>query len=158
VMHRTTDDTQARRWIATGSAKARTVRWRGLCGLALAVALMLGCSEDSSSPPSQSAPQAAPKPPTTPPAAEPEPLDPVALVQRGKVVYASNCTACHNPDPSLDGALGPAVTGSTHDLLEKRVLHGTYPDGYEPKRTSRVMIALPHLEPDIAALTAYLNQ
>jgi mono/diheme cytochrome c family protein len=120
--------------------------------------LLLGCSDEGGAPPAQSAPEVAPKPPATSPAPEPEPLDPAALVQRGKVVYATNCTACHNPDPSQDGSLGPAITGSSHDLIEKRVLHSTYPEGYEPKRTSRVMIALPHLEPDIAALAAYLNQ
>ena len=30
----------------------------------------------------------------------------------GSRVYAANCTACHHPDPRLEGVLGPAVAGS----------------------------------------------
>lgn len=125
--------------------------------LALPLTLLLGCSEDeaSRSMPEAPASSTAGAPAKTPESAAP---DHASLVQRGKVVYATNCTACHNPNPAQDGALGPAVTGSSRELIDKRVLQGTYPDGYEPKRTSRVMIALPHLKPDIAALTAYLNE
>jgi hypothetical protein len=60
-------------------------------------------------------------------------------------------------NPSQDGALGPAVAGSTLPLLEERVMRGGYPEGYVPKRTSRVMIPLPHLEPKLPALAAYLG-
>lgn len=31
-----------------------------------------------------------------------------ALVKRGKVVFETNCTACHARDPRLDGPVGPA--------------------------------------------------
>lgn len=68
----------------------------------------------------------------------------------------SNCIACHSQVPAQDGALGPAVSGSSYELLEARVLRAEYPEGYTPKRESRVMIALPHLAQDIDALTAYL--
>lgn len=79
------------------------------------------------------------------------------LVARGKGVYMANCIACHNSNPAKDGTLGPAVAGSSHALIEDRVVSGTYPEGYEPKRTSKLMIPLPHLAPDIDALTAYLD-
>jgi len=36
------------------------------------------------------------------------------------------------------------------------VVHGDYQAGYTPKRTSKVMVALPHLKNDLEALTAYL--
>lgn len=78
------------------------------------------------------------------------------LVQRGRTVYLNHCTACHARDPALDGPVGPAVAGSSRELLEARVLHGTYPPGYEPKRPTQAMIPLPHLEPEIPALAAYL--
>ena len=84
------------------------------------------------------------------------PLDPVS--ERGRVVYLSNCIACHNSDPHKDGSLGPAVAGSTQELLEARVLKGTYPEGYQPKRPSKVMQPLPHLSADIPALFQYLQQ
>ena len=77
--------------------------------------------------------------------------------ERGRSVYASNCTACHAMDPGSDGPLGPSVVGSSRELLEARVVHGNYPDGYAPKRDSRVMAPLPHLATEIDSLTAYLN-
>ena len=80
------------------------------------------------------------------------------MADRGRAVYVANCTACHNPDPSLPGGLGPEVAGSSTELLEARLLHNTYPPGYTPKRDSRVMMALPYLKDDIPALAAYLKR
>ncbi len=79
------------------------------------------------------------------------------LARRGRAVYAANCTACHAHDPCRDGNLGPAIAGSSRELLEARVLHGSYPPGYTPKRDTRAMIPLPHLEGEIDALAAYLG-
>lgn len=77
--------------------------------------------------------------------------------ERGRSIYASNCTACHAMDPGADGPLGPSVAGSSRELLEARVIRGDYPEGYEPKRDSRVMAPLPHLASEIESLTAYLS-
>ncbi|MGH0035969.1 MAG: c-type cytochrome [Myxococcota bacterium] len=97
--------------------------------------------------------------PTGAPVAEPSATPSEAdLVARGRSVWMSNCIACHAQDPALDGALGPAVIGASHELLEARVLRAEYPEGYTPKRDSKIMIALPHLEGEIDALHAYLNQ
>jgi len=60
-------------------------------------------------------------------------------------------------DPRQDGALGPAVAGASYELIEARVMRGEYPEGYEPKRPSRVMIPLPHLERQLPELAAYLE-
>jgi mono/diheme cytochrome c family protein len=78
-------------------------------------------------------------------------------VARGRVVYASNCIACHNPDPSRDGTLGPAIKGSRPELVKARVMRAEYPPGYTPKRTTRIMVALPLKESDVEAVAAYLN-
>lgn len=86
--------------------------------------------------------------------AQQTPIDPVA---RGKQVYQSNCIACHNVDPHKPGAIGPDVWGSSQELIEARVLHGSYPAGYKPKRESRTMAALPYLKDEIPALAAFLN-
>ena len=83
-----------------------------------------------------------------------EGLEPAA---RGRLVYAANCTACHHPDPSIDGPVGPAVVGSSLELVEARVLRGEYPPGYTPKRDGALMPPQPYLAPDIPALAAYLN-
>jgi mono/diheme cytochrome c family protein len=79
--------------------------------------------------------------------------DPAA---RGERVYLASCIACHNPDPSLDGVMGPAVTGASLELLEARLLRAGYPDGYRPKRETSLMQALPYLKSDLPALAAYL--
>lgn len=79
------------------------------------------------------------------------------LVAEGRSVYMSNCMVCHAPDPSRTGAVGPAVAGSSRELLEARVLRGEYPPGYTPKRDSQAMAPMPYLEEDIDALTAFLQ-
>jgi mono/diheme cytochrome c family protein len=79
------------------------------------------------------------------------------LIKAGRSAYNANCIACHSLDATKDGALGPAVSGSSLALLESRVLRSEYPEGYVPKRATRVMVALPHLEPRMAELAAYLN-
>jgi mono/diheme cytochrome c family protein len=76
---------------------------------------------------------------------------------KGRVLYAANCTACHNPDPSKDGSLGPALKGSPLELVQARVLRGEYPPGYSPKRQTRIMQKLPLTEEDVAAIHAFLN-
>jgi mono/diheme cytochrome c family protein len=76
--------------------------------------------------------------------------------ERGRRAYLANCTACHHVDPSLDGTLGPALVGSSHELIRARVLGGAYPPGYAPKRDSQLMTPLPYLKGDIDDLSAYL--
>jgi mono/diheme cytochrome c family protein len=80
------------------------------------------------------------------------------LIARGRAVYLSNCTSCHNINPKLPGSQGPDIHASSKELLTARLLYAKYPDGYKPKRASNIMPAMPHLANDIDALTAYLNQ
>lgn len=86
-----------------------------------------------------------------------KPATPLSPVEEGKKLYATHCTACHSPNPKIDGALGPAVFGSTLDLLDRRLVHGDYPAGYSPKRSTKVMVRLPFLKDQIPNLHAYLN-
>lgn len=78
--------------------------------------------------------------------------------RRGKAVYDGVCIACHNPNPALDGSLGPANAGASRELLEARVLRAEYPPGYTPKRDSKAMPPMPHLADKIDDLTAYLAE
>jgi mono/diheme cytochrome c family protein len=80
-----------------------------------------------------------------------------ALVRRGKVVFDTNCIACHSPDPRKDGPVGPANACSSSELLSSKVLRNEYPPGYKPKRDTLAMVPLPHLEPELPALAAYLQ-
>ena len=127
-----------------------------------------GCGDDSadagksasgstaSKPAASPAPKATPAPTPTPKPAVADTRSPEELVAAGRSVYTANCIACHNMDPAQDGALGPAVAGASLSMLEARVLRGEYPEGYTPKRPSMIMIPLPHLEPQIPELAAYL--
>ena len=76
--------------------------------------------------------------------------------QRGRGVYLANCIACHNSDPSKDGSIGPAIAGSSKELLEARVLSTSYPPNYKPKRPTKVMPQFPFLKEELPYLAAYL--
>ena len=76
---------------------------------------------------------------------------------RGKQVYLTECIACHNIDPAKDGPLGPAVKGSSQELLEAKVLRVSYPPGYAPKRPTALMPPMPKLAAKIPDLAAFLR-
>ena len=82
-----------------------------------------------------------------------KPPDPV---EKGRMVYMTNCVVCHNPNPNLTGNQGPAIAGSSQALLEARVLHLTYPPGYIPRQKTHAMRAFPQLKNHIADLYAFL--
>jgi mono/diheme cytochrome c family protein len=92
------------------------------------------------------------KPDLTPKA----PLDPA--YERGRTIYQTQCTACHNSDPHKSGAIGPSIFGSSRALLEARIMRAEYPVGYKPKRETRQMAAFPYLRGELDSLTAYLNK
>ena len=77
--------------------------------------------------------------------------------KHGRIIYLSNCAACHNTDPSRDGSIGPAIKGSPKELIEARVLRASYPPGYTPKRNTKMMPAQPDLQPAIPDLAAFLR-
>ena len=80
------------------------------------------------------------------------------LAQQGQRVYQNVCIACHNGDPTQDGSAGPAIAGSSRELIEARVLRGAYPPGYTPKRQSNAMPRFEYLSDQIEALAAYLAE
>ena len=77
-------------------------------------------------------------------------------VTRGKRVYGNVCATCHAGNPAEEGVLGPAIAGASEELIRARVIDGGYTPGYTPKRNTKQMVALPHLEPVIGDLAAYL--
>lgn len=77
--------------------------------------------------------------------------------ERGRQVYLAHCIACHSTDPAQPGPIGPPVKGASRDLLEAKTLKGTYPPGYTPKRPTQIMVPIPAVAPDIAALADYLR-
>ena len=140
----------------------RFARWaHGICtgiGTATLLAVAAACGGDESTPAPKSTAPAASSGGATP-AAAPAPEESAEdLVKRGERIYNVNCIDCHHRDPTQDGGLGPAVAGASYELLEARVLRGEYPPGYTPKKGTRLMVPLAHLEPEIGALAAYLGQ
>ena len=77
--------------------------------------------------------------------------------ERGRAVYLANCVACHNPDPSKDGPIGPAIKGSSRELIEARVLGFGYPPNYKPKRNTKLMPTFPFLKDEVPYLATYLR-
>ena len=76
---------------------------------------------------------------------------------RGKQVYLAECTACHNSNPAKDGPVGPAIKGSSRELLEARILRASYPPGYTPKRPTSLMPPQPKIAAKIPDLAAFLR-
>lgn len=133
------------------STRRRISSWAALAVLATGFAAC-GSEESQRASPSATSGKA--------PAVVEEPVrepGPGALIARGKQVYNSNCIACHNVNPAQVGALGPELAGASLQLVEAKVLHNEYPAGYTPKRATKAMIPLPHLERDIPAIVAYLD-
>jgi mono/diheme cytochrome c family protein len=142
----------------------------GAASLAALLGLALACSRGEPQGGGSDAGTTAPAPPAAPAPATPAPsatsaapgeapAKPTATGDpaKGRQIYALNCTACHNADPTKDGALGPAIAGSSLELVTARVLHAAYPPGYTPKRQTQQMVALPHLEPALPDIAAYLQ-
>jgi mono/diheme cytochrome c family protein len=90
---------------------------------------------------------------------EAPPLDPQAeLLARGEKTYLRDCIACHAKNPNEAGPVGPPIAGSSLELIEAKVLRNEYPPGYTPKRDSKAMVPLVHLEPELPALAAFLGE
>lgn len=87
-----------------------------------------------------------------------EPRADSPVVARGRQVYLTQCAVCHGDDPARGGPMAPAVKGSSRELLEAKVLRGTYPPGHRPKRSTRLMPPIPGLAADVPALVAFLQQ
>ena len=81
-----------------------------------------------------------------------------ARVDKGSKLYTLRCASCHHPsDPRQNGAVGPAIAGSSLELIDARVNRGGYPEGYTPKRSTHVMPRLPATPEELEALHAFLN-
>ncbi len=89
-------------------------------------------------------------------ACQPKDADP--RVTRGRQAYMGTCIACHNMNPKLDGAIGPAVAGATRELLEAKILRAEYPPGYKAKRTTQAMPKQPAMAASIEDLAVFLSQ
>ncbi len=115
----------------------------------MAALLLTACGEEPARPPSAGG--------SPPPAAGDVATASLGDPEKGRQIWLAQCVTCHHPDPAKDGTVGPAVKGSSPALVEARVLRATYPDGYTPKRDSRVMPPRPDLARSVADLAAFLR-
>ena len=126
------------------------MRGVGLAVLLASAVALTACGQDEKPAPTAGPSGTAPSPGAVPVAAAGDRT-------KGQQIWLGQCVACHNPDPGKDGPIGPAVKGASKDLLEARVVHGTYPPGYKPKRETKVMPPRPDLVASIPDLAAYLR-
>lgn len=87
---------------------------------------------------------------------EVEPTQEPSKYEKGKTVFRQRCMSCH-ANPKVGGSLCPPNYGSSLELLRLKVLEGKYPDGYKPKKPTKVMPRFPYLKDDIENLFEYLN-
>ena len=78
-------------------------------------------------------------------------------IEKGRMVYFANCVSCHNNNPKKPGSIGPEVYGVSIDVLTEKIVSGKYPENYRPKRTSKIMPSMPHLNKEILNLHAFIN-
>ena len=78
-------------------------------------------------------------------------------IEKGRMVYFANCVSCHNNNPKKPGSIGPEVYGASIDVLAQKIVFGKYPENYKPKRTSKIMPLMPHLNNEISNLHAFIN-
>ena len=78
-------------------------------------------------------------------------------IEKGRTVYFANCVSCHNNNPKKPGSIGPEVYGVSIDVLTEKIVSGKYPENYRPKRTSKIMPSMPHLNKEISNLHAFIN-
>ena len=78
-------------------------------------------------------------------------------IEKGRMVYFANCVSCHNNNPKKPGSIGPEVYGVSIDVLTNKIVSGKYPEHYRPKRPSKIMPTMPHLNKEISNLHAFIN-
>ena len=78
-------------------------------------------------------------------------------IEKGRMVYFANCVSCHNNNPKKHGSIGHVVYGVPIDVLTQKILSGEYPENYRPKRKSKIMTLMPHLNSEISNLYAFIN-
>ena len=136
---------------------------RGAAAVLAAALLLAACGQDEKPAPGAAAPgvpapsAGTPAPAPNPPAISRDAVPAAGDPEKGRQVYLGQCVACHNRDPGKDGPVGPAIKGSSRELVEARVLRAEYPAGYKPKRESRVMPPRPDLAPSVSDLAGFLR-
>ena len=79
------------------------------------------------------------------------------LIQEGKRIYMSTCAQCHNTNPHKPGSIGPDLYSTPEKVFYTKVPEGKYPEGYKPKRSTKVMPKFKHLTNRIDMIYNYIR-
>lgn len=84
-----------------------------------------------------------------------------AQINRGRQLYLSNCTSCHNRDPNVKGPIGPELVDAPLSVMTSKVMTGVYPAalpaGFVPKRKTKLMRKIPKLEKEIPSIHLWIQ-
>jgi mono/diheme cytochrome c family protein len=84
-----------------------------------------------------------------------------SLIDKGRRLYISNCISCHNKDPNVKGPIGPEIIDAPLEIMTAKIMTGKYPDllpeGFKPKRTTKLMRPITKLKDDIPAIYEYVQ-
>jgi mono/diheme cytochrome c family protein len=81
----------------------------------------------------------------------------LANADEGRNLYQSKCVRCHNADPSKKGSVGPDIADSSLELITVRTQKKGYPEGYTPKRKTKIMPIIKLTEAQLKALHTYIS-
>lgn len=78
-------------------------------------------------------------------------------IQEGKRIYTTTCMKCHNANPHKPGSIGPDLYSTPKEVFATKIVHGMYPEGYTPKRKTRVMPKFKNLEGKVDSIHEYVK-
>jgi mono/diheme cytochrome c family protein len=75
----------------------------------------------------------------------------------GAVIYKTVCSKCHNVNPTKPGSIGPELFTTPKEVFRTKVITGTYPVNYKPKRKTRIMPKFKNLTTKIDLIYNYIR-
>lgn len=73
----------------------------------------------------------------------------------GEKLYIRNCWSCHS-DPRV-GMMGPELITTPDRVFKPKILTKSYPDGYKPKRSTKLMPTFKLTDEEIEAIVKYVR-
>lgn len=75
----------------------------------------------------------------------------------GQKIYKMTCAKCHNLNPHIKGSIGPDLYTTPREVFHTKVVTGTYPKDYTPKRKTRTMPRFKHLTTKVDLIYDYIQ-
>lgn len=78
-------------------------------------------------------------------------------VEEGRKIYTSTCIRCHNSNPHKPGPIGPDLYSTPKNVFGSKVIQGKYPEGYVPKRKTKIMPKFSNLSGKTDSIYEYIK-